>query len=70
MRETVFTRSGLLVVFPLSSCQGNLTLHIYNCIAEIENNYFNFAEGRKKQRTRERQRSLKRAECARSTDAR
>jgi hypothetical protein len=35
------------VVFPLSSCQGLLTLHIYNCIAEIENNYFNFAEGRK-----------------------
>ena len=35
------------VVFPLSSCQGLLTLHIYNCIAEIENNYFNFAEGKK-----------------------
>ena len=33
--------------FPLSSCQGHHPdWHIYNCIAEIYYNYFNFAEGK------------------------
>jgi len=36
--------------FPLSSCQGHLPdWHIYNCIAEIYYNYFNFAEARREQ---------------------
>ena len=47
LRETVGVRSSRPVVFPLSSCQGHLTRYVYNCIAEIENNYFNFAEGGK-----------------------
>jgi hypothetical protein len=58
LMENAANCSRLCVVLPLSSCQGLLTRYFYNCIAEIENNYFNFAEGRRgKSSERERSRN-------------